>query len=246
MDRYASRKNRENLTVGFFENMKKILLTGGSGLLALNWAYAMRHTHHAVLAQHQRTVSMAGVRAYTMNLDSTSQILRVLEELKPDFIVHTAGLTSVEKCEKDPVAAQHVNVNIALNVAQACKVRGLPLVHISTDHLFAGDRQSMCEEDLITPVNVYARTKAEAESRVLDTYPAALVIRTNFYGWGPSYRRSFSDVIIDALRKKAPLRLFTDVYYTPVLMQAAVKACHALLENHAAGILNMVGRERIS
>lgn len=226
--------------------MKTILLTGGSGLLALNWAYAMRHSHHAVLAQHQRTVSMAGVRAYTMNLESPTQILSVLEELKPDLIVHTAGLTNVEKCEKNPVVAQHVNVDLALNVALACKAIGLPLVHISTDHLFSGDRQSMREEDLISPVNVYARTKAEAESRILDTYPAALVIRTNFYGWGPRYRPSFSDVIIDALRKKEPLTLFTDVYYTPVLIQAAVEAIHALLEKQAAGIFNVVGSERIS
>lgn len=229
-----------------FDSMKTILLTGGSGLLALNWAYAIRHSHHVILVQHQRTVSMVDVRTQTMDLESSAQITEALNTLKPDLVIHTAGLTSVELCEKNPVAAQRVNVDVAEKVAQACKIHGLPLVHISTDHLFAGDRQNMHEEDLISPVNVYARTKAEAESRVLDTYPAALVIRTNFYGWGPSYRRSFSDVIIDALRKKAPLTLFTDVYYTPVLIQAAVEAIHAILEKQAAGIFNVVGSERIS
>lgn len=226
--------------------MKTILLTGGSGLLALNWAIAMRESHQVILGQHQRRAEIAGVRSYPTDIESSDQIAAAIRKWNPDVVIHAAGLTSVEVCEKNPDMAQHVNVDLAVNVAQACKQTNVKLVHISTDHLFAGNMQTVSEDEPIAPVNVYARTKGEAESRVLDIHPDALTIRTNFYGWGPSYRQSFSDIIIDALRKKKAVTLFSDVFYTPILVQPAVAAIHALLEKQAVGIFNVVGNERIS
>ena len=71
-------------------------------------------------------------------------------------------------------------------------------------------------------------------------------MRTNFYGWGPSYRRSFSDVIIDALRSGHELTLFDDVFYTPILIEAATNAVHELIAAKASGIFHIVGDDRIS
>lgn len=226
--------------------MKTILLTGGSGLLALNWAAAMRESHQVILGQHRRSAELAGVRSHLINIESPEQIVAAIGKWNPDVVIHAAGLTSVELCEKNPDLAQYVNVDLAVNVAQACKQSNVKLVHISTDHLFAGNMQTVSEDEPIAPVNVYARTKGEAEARVLDSYPDTLAIRTNFYGWGPSYRLSFSDIIIDALRKKKSITLFSDVFYTPILVQPAVEAIHALLEKQAAGIFNVVGKDRIS
>jgi dTDP-4-dehydrorhamnose reductase len=45
----------------------------------------------------------------------------MLEKIQPDIVIHCAGLTNVEKCENDPSLAQHVNVELAVNVATACK-----------------------------------------------------------------------------------------------------------------------------
>jgi dTDP-4-dehydrorhamnose reductase len=73
-----------------------------------------------------------------------------------------------------------------------------------------------------------------------------LLIRTNFFGWGTSYRRSFSDVIIETLRSGKDLNLFTDVFYTPTLVDKVAIAAHDLIDTKAAGIVNIVGDERIS
>ena len=104
----------------------------------------------------------------------------------------------------------------------------------------------MDETHPIAPKNVYGRTKAEAESRVLEVHAQSLVIRTNFYGWGPSYRRSFSDVIIEALRSGNGLTLFKDVFYTPILIETATQGAHDLMDLKANGIFHVVGDERIS
>ena len=81
---------------------------------------------------------------------------------------------------------------------------------------------------------------------MIDRNPSALVIRTNFYGWGTSYRRSFSDVVIDGLRSGTGVTLFNDVHYTPILVKTMVDAVHDLVELKASGVFNVVGDERIS
>lgn len=198
------------------------------------------------LGLHERNIALPGVETRKLELDSVEGLLRVLEATQAQIVIHTAGLTSVEKCEADPGRALHINVDLAANVAEACARLGLPLVHISTDHLFSGQASFASESCLPEPVNVYGLTKAEAESRVLDAHPLALVVRTNFYGWGTSYRHSFSDVIIETLGAGRELTLFDDVFYTPILTEAAALAVHELIDRQAHGIFNVVGDERIS
>ena len=223
-----------------------ILITGGSGLLALNWALATRDRYAGTLGLHMRKVSLPGVETRRFSLDSVDAILGTLEAIQPHLVIHTAGLTNVEECEANPGLAHHVNVDLAANVAQVCARLRLPLVHISTDHLFSGESPLVDETHLVAPQNAYARTKAEAELRVLEFCPPTLVVRTSFYGWGPSYRRSFSDVIIAGLRQGNTLTLFQDVFYTPILIEALVHAVHDLVSRNASGIFHVVGDERIS
>lgn len=224
-----------------------IFITGGTGLLALNWAAARRERGAAVtLGLHERVVTLQGVAARRVTLDAVDAILRDLDEVQPQLVVHTAGMTNVEQCEADPALAAFVNVTIAANVANACARRGVGLVHISTDHLFRGDAALVSESEPVAPQNVYAATKDEAERRVLDANPDALVVRTNFYGWGPSYRPSFSDMIIRSLRRGAGVTLFQDVLYTPILVETLSETVHDLVDAKARGIVHVVGDERIS
>ncbi len=223
-----------------------ILITGGSGLLALNWALATRDQYLITLALHSRKVSLPGVASRNISLDSVDEILASFEKIRPQLVIHTAGLTNVEECEANPELANHVNIDLAENVAMACAKLGISLVHISTDHLFSGEAPLVDESHPVAPQNVYGRTKAEAEQRVLEVCPQSLVVRTNFYGWGPLYRRSFSDMIIDSLRMGKALTLFKDIFYTPILIEALVYAVHDLVNQKANGIYNVVGDERIS
>ena len=215
-------------------------------MLAINWALQKRDQYDITLVLHKRKISLDGVETRHIPLDNRDDILEEFRAVRPHFIVHAAGLTGVEECENNPEYAFKVNVELAENVARVCKNLDIPLVHISTDHLFKGDFPYATEESPVSPVNIYAQTKAEAEARVLNTKPDALVIRTNFFGWGMSYRKSFSDIIISSLRNKQALCLFKDIYYSPILITTLVDVVHLLLEKNANGIFNVVGDERIS
>jgi dTDP-4-dehydrorhamnose reductase len=120
------------------------------------------------------------------------------------------------------------------------------MIHISTDQLFSGNKEFMIETDITEPLNVYGRTKLQAEEEVLRFHSGAMVIRTNFYGWGHAYRRSFSDWVIDSLLEHRPIDMYYDVYYTPTLIDHVVSAIHSLYDISASGIINVVGENRIS
>jgi dTDP-4-dehydrorhamnose reductase len=224
----------------------KIFITGGSGLLALNWALAQRADKEIILGLHTRQVNLAGVRTTPIDLDSVGDIYQKLETLQPNLVIHMAGMTNVEACELHPHLAERVNVDLAINVAKVCKNLDLSFVHLSTDHLFSGKKSFIDEAETPCPLNTYGRTKAKAEIGILAVNPTALIIRTNFYGWGTQYRNSFSDFIINELRLSREVILFKDIFYTPILVQRLAKVTHALIDCGACGVFNVVGKERIS
>lgn len=224
----------------------RLLITGGAGLLGMNWALSGRNKYAVTVGMHNRDIFLPHVEKAKISLASITSIIDSLNRIKPDLVIHTVGLTNIERCELHPEEARYINVELAANVAKSCARLGVPLVHISSDHLFSGHEEFVGEEQPVNPQNIYAHTKAEAEVEVLKQYPHALVVRTNFYGWGLPYRISFSDFIINNFRSGKSLTLFQDVFYTPLDMDELIRAVHALVVKNANGIFHVVGDERIS
>ena len=79
--------------------MQKLLITGGAGLLALNWAIHKRNTHDVVLGLHNKNVSLEKVQSTRIDLSSNLRIEEVLAAISPDVVINTAGLTNVDACE---------------------------------------------------------------------------------------------------------------------------------------------------
>lgn len=225
---------------------QKILITGGSGLLAVNWAISVRDKFDVVLGLHNRIVALNGVQSLKINTHSTEDINRMLVYLQPDIVINTAGITSVEQCEKLPYIARLANTELAINFARSCREQSIKFVQISTDHLFSGTKAYVTEEELSCPRNVYGLTKGNAETAIQEVCSDSLIIRTNFYCWGTTYRKSFSDQIIETLRSGNHINLFTDVYYTPILAESLIQVTQELLELNAKGLYNVVGNDRIT
>ena len=225
---------------------KKILFTGGSGLLALNWAIQVCQDFDVVLGLHQREIILNGVESFKISLESDIEFFKYVDIIKPDLVVHTAGMTNVDQCEAFPELANKVNFEIAKIVSDVCFKNNIDLIFISTDHLFDGSVPNVSEVHLKNPLNCYGRTKSLGEDYIHLNNPNALIIRTNFFGWGTSYRQSFSDFVIDNLRKGKNITLFNDVFYTPILIETLVETVMELYLNNAKGIFNVVGNNRVS
>ena len=225
---------------------KVVALTGGSGLLAVNLAVLMARQYDVYLFLHKRSLKLKGITTEFLDLASPSVIISRLQELKVDILINCAALTNIETCEKDPDSAIYVNATIANNIALACSTSGVKLIHISTDHLYDGKDSFYTEEDSIKPLNLYGYSKALGEDKVLKSCQKSLVLRTNFFGWGLPYRKSFSDFILTNLENQTPLYLFTDVFFTLVLMSQLFFAISSLIQLDENGVFNVSTSDRIS
>lgn len=225
---------------------KKVLITGGSGLLGINFAIKMKDVWDIYLFYRSKSIEIQGISCINIDLGDEDRLISTCEQISPDLIIHTAGLTNVELCESDYFKAYESNVLTTRYIAQAATKTGAKLVHISTDHFSNSSIPQSKENEIEIPLNNYAKTKMDGEFEVTRANTTSLIVRTNFYGWGHKYRTSFSDLIINTLRKKEEITLFDDVFYTPIYVEDLIDKIKALIDLDACGIFNVVGKERIT
>lgn len=215
-------------------------------MLANMWVRKLPINSNIFLTQFKRKVGTEGVTVININTNSYDEIKHHLTTNKIDILINCVGCTSVEKCEIDEKKASFLNSEIPKTLSFICSELKIKFIHISTDHLFDGTSSFYSELDKPKPLNIYAKSKYYGEKNVLDYNNNALIIRTNFFGIGPSYRPSFSDFIINSLMKNYKIKLFNDVFYTPILIDEFVRIITILLKMNISGIINISSDDRLT
>lgn len=159
-------------------------------------------------------LSRNGLEPVPVSADICDRVA-VSEEIRSrnlDAIVHTAALTSVSVCERDPERAYAVNTEGTKHVADAASSCGVRVLAISTASVFSGRDGNYSETDTPEPDNVYNRSKALAEEYVR-TYDKGIVVRINIMGIHPqgSRGRNFMEWLADSFEHDADVSLFSDV-----------------------------------
>jgi dTDP-4-dehydrorhamnose reductase len=145
------------------------LITGAGG--------ALGHDLQAVLATHPDATVTAATRDELNITDPGSVRAAVMDS---DIVINAAAYTAVDAAEEDEEQATRVNGWGPENLASACSLAFVPLLHLSTDYVLPGTATSPCPEDAETsPVNAYGRSKLAGETAVLTTLPdVGYVVRT--------------------------------------------------------------------
>jgi dTDP-4-dehydrorhamnose reductase len=225
----------------------RVLVTGAGGLLGGRIAALLQAEGFAVLAAHRRTPPPPGPRAVSIELRDTDALERLLDAERPDAIVHAAVLGRVDQCRDGPAQAEATNAALPATIARLCRERGLRLVALSTDMVFAGDRAPLREDDPTGPLSVYGRTKRDGERAVLETRPGAAVARVALvYGRGHGARGTSSESIAWSLAAGRRAALFTDEFRTPVDAASVADAVARLLRRGGSGLYHLGGPERLS
>jgi dTDP-4-dehydrorhamnose reductase len=226
--------------------MKKILVTGGSGLLGGNLILDWQGRFSLYSVQLSHKINFKFCRQAIFDLAEMEKTIKFVKEAKPDCIVHTAAIVDVDYCESHENEARIANVNATENIAQAAQAAGAKLIYISTDSVFDGKKGNYAENEKTNPLNRYARSKLEGEKVAMEKCDNCSVVRTCIVGWNMQNKQSLSEWIYNGLKKGETMRLFDDVYFTPILVNNLGRAISELFENDFTGILNIAGAERIS
>ena len=116
---------------------------------------------------------------------SAERLAAVLEVWKAEGVINLAACTDVSLCEMNPKLAREVNTEGAANMANACAILDIPMIHVSTDYVFGGGVAPYGVGATLCPTNVYGATKAAAEYRVRDV--GGVVVRMSFLPDPPGY-----------------------------------------------------------
>src|SRR5664279_4298509 len=135
-------------------------------------------------AAKRAKVNVQGFTRAEADITSEKAIMAALERTPARMIVNAAAYTAVDRAESEPDLATAANTVGAEHLARAAAKLGVPLIHISTDFVFDGRKaDAYVETDVVSPIGVYARTKAEGEERVRATNGQAIILRT-FWVYG--------------------------------------------------------------
>jgi dTDP-4-dehydrorhamnose reductase len=225
----------------------RILVTGASGLLGINLALEAAKVHTVSGLVNQRLFYTNAFEVLQADLLTPGELERVLDQARPDWVIHCAALAIVDECEAQPERARQLNSILPARLAAALVGRGgARLLHISTDAVFDGQRGGYTEEDIPSPLSVYAKTKLEGERVVLGINPQALVARVNLFGWSITGKRSLAEFFFNNLSAGKNVSGFVDVYFCPLLANHLAGLLLEMLEQDLTGLYHVVSRECIS
>jgi dTDP-4-dehydrorhamnose reductase len=226
--------------------MKKLLITGSSGVLGWNCCRLAASLYDVTGVFNSRDCRVPGIRYLKCDITSNEELKRLFDVVEPEIVLHTAAVAAPNRCEEDPVCSHKVNVEASVRCAELCARNSVKFVFTSSDQVFSGKEAPYTESSPVAPVNVYGKQKAEAEIGVAEKCPDAAICRMPLmFGDAPSGATSFIIPWIEALRKGSELKLFTDEMRTPVSARDAAKGL-LLAAEKISGVVHLGGKERLS
>ena len=212
-----------------------VLILGATGTLGRALARGCAH----------RALSHVLTDRAGLSLDDPGSIAAALDRHQPWAVVNAAGWVRVDEAESDPEGCLRANKLGAIALGSACRERGIPLVTFSSDLVFDGAMDRPYEEgDPTRPLNVYGRSKAEAEEALL-AMGGNLVIRTAAF-FSPHDPHNFAAKVIETLRRGEVVTAPDDQVVSPTYVPDLVDATLDLLIDGETGIWHLANAGGLS
>jgi dTDP-4-dehydrorhamnose reductase len=224
---------------------KKLFITGASGFLGWHLCKAAQLDWDVYGAMNRNSIDCPGVTVLQLDLTHQNSLKGLMQDLRPDAVIHAAALSWPNDCQSNPDASFAVNVRASLNLAELCGALEIPCVFTSTDQVFDGLNPPYAETAPVSPINRYGEHKVMAEDGMKERNPQTIVCRMPLmFGVAP-HAPSFLQSFVKTLQEGQPLNLFTDEIRTPVSGQTAAQGILLALKQ-GPSCLHLGGPERIS
>ena len=207
-----------------------ILITGGTGQVGRS------------LRAHDSARSLCFVAPLRTELDlSNAQSIRdYLDAHSFTAVINAGAYTAVDQAESEPELAMAINGHAPALLAEYCKARNIPLIHISTDYVFSGDKSLPYDEsDVTSPLGVYGRTKLKGEEAVIASGCNSVILRT---AWVVSrYGKNFIKSMLRLAKERDEIRVVNDQYGCPTGAQDLADVVLSILPRLITGEARLQG-----
>jgi dTDP-4-dehydrorhamnose reductase len=221
-----------------------LLITGASGFLGGHLCRLARERWDVDGTYLSHNSVPEGVAARKLNLAESVSVERLLEESDPAAVI-LAAVFQVDACQRDPDAADVINVESTGIFAEWCRQKNRRLIYLSSDMVFDGRAGMYTERDREDPINAYGRSKLAAERITIQNCPSACVVRLPLmYGFPVAGGTNFFHQMLRQLQDGKEVRVFHDQYRTPGLAENIARAILELAGKTLSGTIHVAGATR--
>jgi dTDP-4-dehydrorhamnose reductase len=220
--------------------MKRVLLTGSNGMLGSSLAPTLFDNGYKIFPTD--LITDDGCRY--LDVRYYKQIIDMIEEVKPDIIMHLAAETDVDECERNPDHAYMTNTIGTQNIVYQCYLKDIPLVYISTIGVFSGEsHEPYTEFDTAVPANVYGRSKLEGERIVQGLLTKYFIIRAGWMvGGGREKDKKFVGKIIKQLQNCNEIQAVIDKIGSPTFTKDFSENLVKIVESNYYGLYHCTNK----
>lgn len=217
----------------------KVIISGASGLLGREL--------FKINSKENNTQGWAFSRSDNfkkVNLLDFTDVKKAFKEFSPDIFIHSAAERRPDIMKKNPEDSWKLNIDTVSYLTELCNRENTKLIFISTDYVFDGTKPSYSEEDETTPINLYGKSKAEAEKIILKSSKEFCIIRVPIlYGPTDDPDESAVTILLKALNKKGNIFINDGAVRYPTFTTDVAKAVLFLIKNNCSGIFHYTSEE---
>jgi len=202
----------------------RILVAGGQGQVG------------SALAQQglEQSLDLIALGRQDLDITSAESIASVFAKYEPDLLINAAAYTAVDKAESEPELAYAINETATALLADACAERGIPMLHISTDYVFDGTKDSpYVETDAVNPIAVYAKSKEAGERALRERLKRHIILRTSWvFGLQGN---NFVKTMVRLAKDRDRLTVVADQFGGPSSARGIAEALLAIAAQYQSG-----------
>jgi dTDP-4-dehydrorhamnose reductase len=227
-----------------------VLITGGTGLLGVaiqQSAPTDIQGFSVYFPEHSLPVPLT-FPILAADVTDRMQMQSVFEWAKPDVVIHTAAIGSVDFAERNREETRKINVGGTGVVVALCQIFKSRLIYISSNAVFDGRTPFYSETAPVNPINYYGQLKIEAENIVRDSrIPWAIVRPILMYGW-PYQGERDNPVVwwVRSLEDGKPIKVVDNVFNKPLPAWSCAEVVWEVIRQNQTGIFHVAGKDHLS
>jgi dTDP-4-dehydrorhamnose reductase len=218
----------------------KLLLCGENGRIG----------REIVLMATALNLDLVATSSSQLDITNHDTILSMIEKTRPDIVINAAGYVEIDNAETNVEHSYKVNKDGPYFLGESCKVYDIPLIHLSTDYVFSGNKNlPYTEEEKPAPINIYGMSKLAGEQAILKSWNKHIILRTSWiFG---QYGHNFVKTILKAARVNTPITVVSNETGCPTSTSSLADCILNIAKqiysgNNAWGIYHFCGSPAVS
>lgn len=209
----------------------RILITGTTGLLGSELVEHFSKSDEVFPIKGSKDIDITDFTAVT----------NFVEKLKPNLVIHSAGVRDLDACEQQPERTYLINTLGTRNLLNATRKADAIFVYISSNSVFDGKKEGEYTEfDEANPISIYGKSKLKAEREVISCNIPYFILRVPYlFGSGGYIDRNYVHKIVAALKKQEPLVLASDQKDNPTYVKDLAHMIERVAKSEAYGTYHL-------